>query len=132
MSKQTFVQYDITDLRYGEKWSSSFEYLDKNNVPIPITGRRLYGEFRLGKDRTGTLIHSVDSFATPSMIVDAALGQFQITITPEDALKFTKAKGVWDLWLLTEDNSDRDCLLYGKWESNEFVTNFETLNLVWP
>ncbi len=124
MSKLTYVKYDITDFIYGESWDLFLTYKGSDGLPIPLTGKRLYGEFREGKNRKARLVKAIDSNNATITITDAANGEFRIDLSAEDMLLFPKGKGIWDVWII--DGADRDLLVQGTWTSDEAATDWET------
>jgi hypothetical protein len=124
MSKITYAKYDITNLIYGEFWDLFLSWKNKDGTPISLTGKRLYGEFRAGKDRTAQLITIIDSDDDTIEITNAEDGEFKIVLSSEKMLLFEKGKGVWDLWVL--DGAKKNLLIFGNWQSSEAATNWAT------
>lgn len=121
---KTFAEYDIEDLVYGERWSLSMTHKESDGTPIPLTNKRLYGEFREGKDRTGRLVIKMDSNESTIEVTNEAQGEFELRLSSEQALLFSKSKGVWDLWII--EGTEKDLLIKGKWQSSEAATDWSS------
>jgi len=119
----SFATYDIRDLVYGESWSLPMTYRIEG-VPVDLTGKRLYGQFRAGLSRISDLLIELDSDADTVNVTDAAGGKFTLQFSALQAEVFVTAKGGWDLWLL--EGPSRDLLIKGTWESRESITDWET------
>lgn len=121
----SFSTYNITNLVYGERWAVTITLRNKDKTPIDITSSTFFGEFRTGKDRTGTLIFTISTENGTITKTSPANGVLTIVIDSVQALNFTKNNGVWDLWRIV--GGERDQLIFGTWESTESATDWSLL-----